>query len=482
MSTTIIDNFKNFIRLSDFTPESQMMHPPIKGYENQPLVTLEQAVQPLASYVPDINHMLWTVMQNSQQPEDDLSAEESASIILYSMEWTPQEKSLYYVLNATLRSQNRRELVPWFPFLRLLITGLAKLPSLPSQTIYRGIKMDLSNNFPKGKTFVWWAFSSCTSSVEVLEKFIGYTGSRTIFNIQSDTAKDISRHSLYKTEHEILLYPARQFQVVSSFNSGNHLHIVQLKEIQPPFPLLYIPETSATVDPTILTAKSSDTVKNTYQNQELQSLVDSREQQAGLNLNNKKLNDDDVKIIVADAIVRKQCKKLWLNQNKITAAGACSISKALNGNCSLEELYLSSNLICDIGVYFLIESLAQKNFTLKWLFLSSAGITDAGAAHLGKMLKTNNTLAHLALGENEISDKGVLSLASALIDHNNSLQGLYLDENRRITDLSIDVLVQMLQRNRSLKILRLSDCNLSERGKEKLRHRKEITNAFSLVV
>lgn len=478
----MMDSFKSFIRLSDFTPESQMMHPPIKGYENQPLVTLEQAVQPLASYVPDISHMLWTVMQNSHQPEDGLSFEESASIMLYSMEWTPQEQSLYYILNATLRSQNRRELVPWFPFLRLLISALAKLPSLPSQTIYRGIKMDLSNNFPKGKTFVWWAFSSCTSSVEVLEKFIGYTGARTIFNIQSDTARDISQHSLYKTEHEILLYPARQFQVISSFNSGNQLHIVQLKEIQPPFPLMAIPETSAIVEPTILTSQLSYTVKNTYQNRELQCLVDSREQQAGLNLNDKGLNDDDVKIIVAEAIVRKQCKKLWLNQNRITAAGACCISKALNGNCSLEELYLSSNRICDIGVYFLIESLAQKNFALKWLFLSSAGITDAGAAHLAKMLRTNNTLAHLALGENEIGDTGVLSLASALIDNNNSLEGLYLDENRRITDLSVDVLVQLLQRNCSLKILRLSDCSLSERGREKLRRRNKKTDAFSLVV
>ena len=484
MSATFIGNFKSFVRISDFTAESTMMYPPIKGFEDQPLVSLEQAVEPLVSYVPDIHQMLWTVMQNCREPVDDLSPNESASIMLYSMEWTPQEKSLYYILNTTLRSQNRRELLPWFSYLRLLITALAKLPSLPSQTIYRAIKMDMSANFPKGKTFVWWAFSSCTSSIEVLEKFTGYTGARTIFNIESDTAKDISQHSLYKTENEILLYPARQFQVISSFNSGQQLHIVQLREIQPPFPLLYIPDISSKIlDRTIsVSQKSNNTPKNIYQNQELQCLIDSRQQQVGLNLNNKKLNDEDTKIIVAEAIVRKQCKKLWLNQNKITATGACTISKALSGNCSLEELYLSSNAICDIGVYFLTESLSRKNGALKWLFLSSTGITDAGVAHLSKMLKTNITLAHLALSDNEISDKGVQSLVSILTDQNNTLQGLYLDGNKQITDLSVDPLLQMLQHNCSLKIFRLSDCKLSNNGKEKLRQVKKLSEAFSLVV
>ncbi|CAF4675883.1 unnamed protein product, partial [Rotaria sp. Silwood2] len=37
---------------------------------------------------------------------------------------------------------------------------------------------------------------------------------------------------------EILLLPGRQFQVKSCLDSGNGLHIIQIKEIDPPYPLL----------------------------------------------------------------------------------------------------------------------------------------------------------------------------------------------------------------------------------------------------
>jgi hypothetical protein len=105
--------------------------------------------------------------------------------------------------------------------------------------------MDVGDEFSKDKTFIWWAFSSCSSSIEVLEQFLGQTGHRTIFNIECDSAKDISQHSFYQSENEVLMYPARQFQVVSSLNPGNQLRIIHLKEIQPPFPLIYIPPTSS---------------------------------------------------------------------------------------------------------------------------------------------------------------------------------------------------------------------------------------------
>jgi hypothetical protein len=65
--------------------------------------------------------------------------------------------------------------------------------------------------------------------------------------------------------------------------------------------------------------------------------------------------------------------------------------------------------------------------------------------------------------------------------HNNILQGLYLDGNKCITDGSIDHLLLMLSHNSSLKILRLSNCNLSEKRKHILRQMKQSENAFSLV-
>jgi hypothetical protein len=42
-----------------------------------------------------------------------------------------------------------------------------------------------------------------------LEQVLGQTGHRTIFNIECDLAKDITQHSFYQSENEVLMYPAR---------------------------------------------------------------------------------------------------------------------------------------------------------------------------------------------------------------------------------------------------------------------------------
>jgi hypothetical protein len=123
----------------------------------------------------------------------------------------------------------------------LVMTALAKIPSDSNRLIvYRGVKLDLSAQYPKGSTVTWWGFSSCTTLVEVLsnERFLGTSGTRTLFNIECHSAKSVKQYSFYPDEEEVLLPPARQFQVMGCLNQGNGLHIIQLKEIQPKFPLI----------------------------------------------------------------------------------------------------------------------------------------------------------------------------------------------------------------------------------------------------
>ena len=48
----------------------------------------------------------------------------------------------------------------------------------------------------------------------------------------------MKNHSFLQQEDEILLLPARQLVVTSCLGSGNGLHIIQLKEIEPKIPLL----------------------------------------------------------------------------------------------------------------------------------------------------------------------------------------------------------------------------------------------------
>ncbi|CAF2061431.1 unnamed protein product [Rotaria magnacalcarata] len=249
---TDIDEQHPMQRFSDLVGEPCRMLMPIEGYEKKPLVTIEEAVEPIVEYVPDVRRRAYFAkMKCAELSPGKLSMDEAASITLYSMEWEPQEECLYHVLNETLRNEKRQKLTPWFLFLKLILTALAQIPSSLS-FVYRGVKQDMRKGYPEGKTFVWWGFSSCTSKPSVLqnEQFLGTTGPRTLFTIECDSGKDIRKYSFFQAEDEILIPAARQFKVVACLSQGKDLYMVQLKEIQPQFPLIeLVPIPSPTPGP-----------------------------------------------------------------------------------------------------------------------------------------------------------------------------------------------------------------------------------------
>jgi len=242
MVSNNVNEHKHTHRFSDIAAEPQRVLLPIQGFDKMPLVSLEEAVIPLVLLVPDVEQMVWIAKQNCSHPKDNLSPDESASIMLYTMEWEPYEKSFYVVLNTALRAVRREALKPWFSFLRLIMNALQKLPST-HRIIYRGVKTDLTAQYRRGTTIVWWGFSSCTLSIETLknESFLGKSGIRTLFSIECDSGKNIRSHSFYADEDEVLLLPARQFEVIGCLDQGNGLQIVQLRETQPKFPLIKLP-------------------------------------------------------------------------------------------------------------------------------------------------------------------------------------------------------------------------------------------------
>lgn len=212
---------------------------PIEGYEKKPLVSLDEAIAPLIPLVPDVKRKAWIAKHRATNHADGLTLDESASIILYSMEWSESQESLYRILNSTLRVENRTLLKPWFLYLKLILTGLNKLPSIGGRPIYRGVKQNLSHIYRPGKIIVWWGFSSCTSTINVLDKeeFLGKNGMRTLFTIEGKNAKDIQRHSMYPEENEVLFMPATQFEVIGQYQPSSDVHMIQLKETEPIYPL-----------------------------------------------------------------------------------------------------------------------------------------------------------------------------------------------------------------------------------------------------
>ena len=129
------------------------MMAPIAGYEKMPLVSIDQAIEPLVAYVSEVKRMVWTVKENWSASVDGLTMDESASIMLYTLEWKSKETSFYCLFNKCLRTADRGTLKPWFLYIKLLIYSLSKLPSSHGQ-VYRGVKEDLHEAYPKGSTFV----------------------------------------------------------------------------------------------------------------------------------------------------------------------------------------------------------------------------------------------------------------------------------------------------------------------------------------
>ena len=150
---------------------------------------------------------------------------------------------LYSMLNRTLKKADREDLRPYFKYLKLFMTALAKLPCVPPLTLWRGVTKNLSAEFVPGTTVTWWAFSSCTTALTVLENnmYLGNAGSRTLFSVEVINGRTIRAHSHFVTEDEILLLPGTHMIVQSQFSPAPDLDIIHLKQVIPEEVLLEPP-------------------------------------------------------------------------------------------------------------------------------------------------------------------------------------------------------------------------------------------------
>ena len=218
---------------------------PIIGYAQEPLLPLIDTCKSLLYIVDNILHYASIAFQStSKKPAHGLTRDESAAVCLYTMEWDDDQHSLYFLLNRTLRKGNRTELQPWFSYFKLFLTALVKIPCAQTQTVWRGLRQNVSDAFPPGTEVTWWSFSSCTTMLTVLESelYLGQTGERTLFSVEIINGRDISAHSYYENEDEVLLLPGTYMEVRSQLNPTPDMHIIHLRQtiprsmlLEPPF-------------------------------------------------------------------------------------------------------------------------------------------------------------------------------------------------------------------------------------------------------
>lgn len=236
-----MDDF-TFSRCSDVAAEKGQFFSPIDLF-SQPLRTLEEACQELLPIVKNLNHYIgvsymWVDSLKGNLPYG-VSAEVAAAYNLYTREWDKRSDSFYFILNAKLRSENRIEIKPFLPYLRLMYEGQIHIPRSKIHSFWRGMPDSVNPElYEKGNKVVWWGFSSCTTDMKPIENFLGahegstYKGPRCLFNIHSSNAISLRDFSVYPTENEVLLFPGVYLEVQNQLTLGI-VTIIELQEIQP---------------------------------------------------------------------------------------------------------------------------------------------------------------------------------------------------------------------------------------------------------
>lgn len=196
---------------------------PIFGYEDSPLLTLEEAVEKIIPPIPRTMEYVATAKRECNRHSTLLTQDESAAIYLYSM-----STSFFSCLNKTLRAENRQALKPWFVFLKLFMTALEKLP-LTKATVWRGVNYDDTLTFIDNDVHIWWGINSCTMALNIVQAFLGEKG--TLFAIDAIHGKDISTFSAFPYEQEIVLMPGTRVRTkCESLSFIDRLFILHLIE------------------------------------------------------------------------------------------------------------------------------------------------------------------------------------------------------------------------------------------------------------
>ncbi|CAF1376771.1 unnamed protein product [Rotaria sordida] len=344
---------------------------PISGYEKEELVSLEEAVRPITALLYDLDTKVYIAKRNSQKPADSLTCDQSASINLYTIEWEEPHDSLYTLLNRTLRSAERKALKPWFSYLKLFLTALYKLPSVKG-VIWRGIRDDVYDQYNIDQ--VWWGVSSCTETMQVMERFVGRSGVRTLFTIECISGKAIGAHSFFKNENEIVLMPGTYLRVVAKWSPSENLYMIHLRETNSPYQFIASP--------------SGKECNQTNGADLIQDLEHSEYRPRSINFAGRKLSDADIEKIVKDKIIKTHCTQLNLSGNNLTWYGCWAIANALRTNTILIQLNLSENQILHEGTKYLADALFE-NTVLTQLNLGSCQIKDNGVQYLADALQQN---------------------------------------------------------------------------------------------
>ncbi|MFE0188549.1 ADP-ribosyltransferase domain-containing protein [Streptomyces sp. NPDC058989] len=203
--------------------------PAITGVFDTPLMDFRDAVGPVAKLLSGLDRHVELSHEfgkrRADEVADSLSADAIAALYLYTC-----ESAFYREINAILRSPDRTRIIPYLPYLRLLFSAVSRLPAR-TESLWRGVSLDLRAQYPLGRTVTWWGVSSCTSKLSVARAFLGSRGKRTLFEVLPVRAVGIHSFSAFTDEEEFILSPGTQLKVTDVKAERGGLCTVQLTEL-----------------------------------------------------------------------------------------------------------------------------------------------------------------------------------------------------------------------------------------------------------
>lgn len=135
-------------------------------------------------------------------------------------------------------------------------------------------------------------------------------------------------------------------------------------------------------------------------------------------------------------------------------------------------LILRNNLLTSCGMKLLVQLLINSKINFKYLsFAENPNIGDQGMEYLISLLEFNKSINFLALTNTGITDQTLHLLAKTFSNFNFtfSIEKLYLSFNPLITDQSIESILIIIQSISTLQLFSLKNCNLSETIKKNLK-------------
>ena len=220
-------------RLQEVIAEAQEELPPITGVAETPLLPLLDSLAGIIPLVQAVEAFARKALDHADRKVANglsagLSRDQIASIYLYTC-----ESPVYQIVNSTLRDPERKHVHLWLPYLRLLLSALQQIPAYTGE-LWRGVAADMRGKYPKGSTITWWGISSCTGRLSVAYSFLGTSGKRTLFEINTGRSVGIRAFSDFTGEDEYLLAPGTRLRVADVTMAADGLCTIRLEETDDP--------------------------------------------------------------------------------------------------------------------------------------------------------------------------------------------------------------------------------------------------------